>query len=90
MAAAILAMTSGPSKLRALAYEAAAWMIRDTLERNGGNVRAAAIELGVNRQALYRIASRVGVKIVRSARKPEPGPLYSPEFRRFLGARAQV
>lgn len=82
-------MTSGPSKLRALAYEAAAWMIRETLERNGWNVRAAAVELGVNRQALYRIAARVGVKIVRSERQARvPGPLYSPEFRRFLGARS--
>jgi transcriptional regulator of acetoin/glycerol metabolism len=69
-------MASGPSKLRAFGYEAVAWMVRETLERNGWNVRAAAVELGVKRQGLYRIAARVGVKIVRSERQARvPGPL---------------
>lgn len=76
------------SPLRAFAYEAVAWMIREALERNRWNVRATSAELGVNRQALYKIAKRVGVEISRRARQERiPSPLFTAEFRRFLGAR---
>ena len=45
------------------AYEAE--LIRQTLRRNGQNVRAAAQELGVERSLLYKKMKRLGITIQR-------------------------
>jgi hypothetical protein len=84
-------LDSRPSKLRSFACEAAAWLIREELERHKGNVQATARALGVNRQSLYKLTKRLGVEIQRPERRGHaPGPLLSPMFSRFLGARSQL
>ena len=45
------------------AYEAK--MIRNSLQRNGQNVRAAAEELGIERSFLYRKMKRLNIGIQR-------------------------
>jgi len=63
--------------------EAETWILRETLARHGGNVSAAARELGILRCHFYRRARAVGF-VYREPKKRAVLP--SREFSRFLGA----
>lgn len=52
-------------------------LVRESLERNGGNLSKVARELGIARPRLYRILKRVGVSGAR-ARAPAALPSLAP------------
>ena len=54
-------MAAGAARLESLTLDAAQEMlIRNALERCGGNVQAAAEQLGLSRSALYRRMEKYG------------------------------
>jgi DNA-binding NtrC family response regulator len=63
--------------------EAAAWFLREALERNKWNVAATAREVGKNRTWLYKILSQLGVHRPTEAVAQK----MTPEFMKFLGRR---
>ena len=60
--AAALAPTR-PAPTTTSLKDAERWLIEDALERNRGNVRATARELGISRATLYRKARRYGISV---------------------------